>query len=134
KADFSPIDALRIIGAVRADKFNAPDDTYIGYQGIASYKVNSKNILRLLVGRSFAGSFITSTYINMSFSDPIVNFSVLGNDNLDLLQNNIIELGYKTQIGEKLSLDLSFFQQKYTNFSAQVSSVERAPVFGPTPE
>src|SRR5690606_27017255 len=32
KADYNPIEALRIIGAVRADKFNAPDDTYIGYQ------------------------------------------------------------------------------------------------------
>ena len=132
KADYNPIEALRIIGAVRADKFNAPDDTYIGYQGIASYKVNSKNILRLLVGRSFAGSFITSTYINMSISDPIMNLSVLGNDNLDLLQNNIIELGYKTQLGQKLSFDLSFFQQTYTNFSAQVSDVVRAPVFMPT--
>lgn len=132
KADYSPIEALRVIGAIRADKFTAPDDTYIGYQGIINYKINDKNILRFLAGRSFAGSFITPTYVNYTVdANPMMLIRVLGDKHLELLQNNILELGYKTQIGKKVSFDLSLFQQTYTNFYSQVSSVVKNPSFAP---
>lgn len=124
KADYNPLKALRIITAVRADKFSDPNDTYISYQGIANYKINDKNILRLLVGRSFGGSFIEPAYINLvSVDDEFVKVSVLGNKDMDLLQNDIIELGYRAHVGKKGSLDFSVFQQRYTNFANLTTTI-----------
>lgn len=135
KADYSPIPAVRLIGAVRADKFKAPDDTYISYQGIVNYKLNSKNIARFLAGRSYAGSFINQAYSNFSISDnAFANVIAKGNDNLKLLQNNILELGYRSQLTRQISIDISLFDQQYSDFSAQLTRVTKEPVFFPVPE
>jgi iron complex outermembrane receptor protein len=124
KADYSPAKALRIITAVRADKFSDPNDMYISYQGIANYKINDKTILRFLAGRSFGGSFIEPAYINLVLADDeSVKVSIKGNKEMNLLQNNIVELGYRAQIGKKGNLDLSIFQQTYTNFAIQTTTI-----------
>ncbi|HYF68179.1 MAG TPA: TonB-dependent receptor [Ohtaekwangia sp.] len=131
KADYNPIPALRIIGAVRSDKFKAPDDTYISYQGIVNYKLNDNNIIRFLGGRSHAGSFIMPVYINLVLDDPFILVNVVGNEDFNLLQNNILELGYKTKLNSKVSLDVSVFRQSYRNYSAQLTRVVKEPSFAP---
>lgn len=129
KGDYRPIEKLRIIAAARIDKFKAPDDAYFSYQGIANYTLNDKNIVRILVGRSFNGSFIIPTYVDMTMeANPFFNVVVKGSEDLKLLQNNIIELGYRTQLSGKVALDFSIFQQKYADFFVQMSSMTKMPM------
>lgn len=132
KADYAPIKSLRVIGAIRADKFQHPDDTYLSYQGIVTYKTHEDGIVRLLSGRSYTGSFIQSTFLNWTiYEDPFFKMEVLGNKNLDLLQNNILELGYKIKAGKHLSIDASVFNQRYSNFTTAVTRVVTQGSFVP---
>ena len=132
KADYKPIQSVRIVGAVRADKFRAPDDLYVSYQGIVNYRTHKKGILRLLAGRSFAGSFIESTYMNWTpYEDPYFKFSILGNPERSLLQNDILEAGYKLQFGKNVSFDFSLFTQRYSNFAPAVTKVVKEMSFIP---
>lgn len=129
KGDYRPIEKLRIIAAGRFDKFKAPDDLYFSYQGIANYSLNSKNNLRILVGRSYNGSFIVPTYVDMEMAtNPFLSVFVKGNDDLKLLQNNIMEIGYRTQLGKRVALDVSIFQQKYKDFFTQLTTLTKLPI------
>jgi iron complex outermembrane receptor protein len=129
KGDYRPMEKIRIIGAGRFDKFKAPDDLYFSYQGIINYSLNNKNNVRLLVGRSYNGSFVVPTYVDMTLqTDPFLTVFVQGNDDLKLLQNNIIELGYRTQLGSKVALDFSIFQQRYSDFYVQLTTLTKMPI------
>lgn len=129
KGDYRPIEKLRLIAAARLDKFKAPDDAYFSYQGIANYTLNQKNIVRILVGRSFNGSFIVPTYVDMTMdASPFFSVVIKGSEDLKLLQNNILEIGYRTQLGKRVALDFSVFQQKYKDFFVQMSSMTRLPM------
>jgi iron complex outermembrane receptor protein len=125
KADYNPVQQLRLIGAIRADRFKEPGDTYLSYQGIANYKLSEKTIFRFLGGRSYSGSFIMPTYMTLEVQMPFVNVFIVGNKDLALLQNNILELGFKSKVGNKVSLDVSVFRQSYRNYSAQLKRVRR---------
>lgn len=132
KGDYNINEKFRVIGAIRADKFKAPDDVYISYQAIANYKVNEHNILRFFAGRSHAGSFILPTYMNVVVEDyPMMLVNGIGNEDLDLLQNNILEVGYKAKLSGKVSIDVSVFRQSYRNYSAQLTRVVSLPSFDP---
>jgi iron complex outermembrane recepter protein len=132
KADYSPIKALRFIGAVRADKFKAPNDLYVSYQGIVNYKFGNIGVLRFLSGRSFSGSFIEETYLNFPVvDDAFMKMTVFGNENRNLLQNDILEVGYKTQLGKNVGFDITIFQQSYSNFTAPITTIVKDPSFDP---
>lgn len=132
KGDYNVNKKLRVIGAVRADRFKSPDDLYLSYQAIASYKLNENHIFRFLGGRSHAGSFILPGYINVSIQDnPYMVVNGIGNKDFDLLQNNILELGYKAKLNGKVSVDVSVFHQAYRNYSAQLTTVISEPSFAP---
>jgi iron complex outermembrane recepter protein len=132
KGDYNPIKSLRIVAAIRNDKFTAPDDSYISYQGIVNYKINSKNIFRFLSGRSFSGSFIEPSFVNLTMvDDEFAKATLLGNKDMKLMQNNILELGYRTQLGKKATLDFSVFQQSYKDFQNLIGSVLQDPVIFP---
>ena len=46
RADYKPTQKLRLIAALRADKYNIPDKTYFTYQFIATYNLDQNNLLR----------------------------------------------------------------------------------------
>jgi iron complex outermembrane recepter protein len=117
RTDIKPVKNLRVIAALRADKFSAPDDIYLAYEFAATFKLNEKNLIRAAVTRSNSGSFIGNTYLN--FSAPVmpgVDFERKGNEDLDLFQINMIELGYRVQFSNKVHFDIDVFSQKARNF------------------
>ena len=126
KADYS-IGKLRLIGALRGDRFRHPDDLYLSYQGLINYKLNEKNNLRAVVAKSNSGSFISETYLNNTTVTPgddtnsfATEVNLLGNKERNLAENRLYEIGYRSQISSNLQLDVAFFHQKIEGFVANV--------------
>ncbi len=115
---------LRLISAVRGDKFSAPDDTFLSYQFIANYKIKQKHIFRLLYGKAIQGAFIVNSFTNYSVgphfvpSEGVYIFAeVKGDPTLAPLQAISSEFGYRWQINKNLGLDLEVFQTQTEGYS-----------------
>jgi len=114
RADLNFTEKLRVLGGLRIDKFSDPDDAYLAYEFATTYKFNSKNLVRIAVTRSNSGSFIGYNFVD-------VGGGRIGDSNLDLFTLNMIELGYRAQLGSKVQLDIDVFQQKGENLTAIIT-------------
>lgn len=125
KADYT-LGKFRFIGALRGDKFKFPEKLYLSYQGIVNFRVNDKNNLRFVVARSNSGSFIYDTYAKLNIdTKPTTPFPteiwVNGSKDRRLVQNDMIELGYRLQLMENLQVDIAAFHQSTQNFIATIT-------------
>ncbi len=111
RADLNFTEKFRVLGGLRIDKFSDPDDAYLAYEFASTYKINSKNLVRLAVTRSNSGSFIGYNFLNIGGGQ-------IGNSNLDLFTLNMIEIGYRSQLSSKLQLDIDVFHQTAKNLTA----------------
>ena len=115
RADLNFTQKLRVLGGVRVDKFSDPDDAYLAYEFATTYKLNSKNLVRAAITRSNSGSFIGYNFLNIAGGQ-------IGNTNLKLFTLDMIEFGYRSQITNKLQLDIDLFHQKGKNLTAIVQT------------
>lgn len=115
RADLNFTKKLRVLGGLRVDKFSDPDDTYLAYEFATTYKLNTKNLIRAAITRSNSGSFIGYNFLNIAGAQ-------IGNTNLNLFTLDMIELGYRSQLSEKLQLDVDVFQQSGKNLTAIVQT------------
>jgi iron complex outermembrane receptor protein len=118
RTDLSITKQLRVLGGLRVDQFSVPDKAYLAYELASTYKLNDKHLIRFAVTRSNSGSFIGYNYVNVV--SPYTG-SFIGDTNLKLLTIDMIELGYRVQITNKLQLDVDVFQQKAKNLTAIVT-------------
>lgn len=119
RTDLKPTAGLRLIAALRLDKFSSPEDVYLAYEFAATYKLTEQNIIRGAVTRSNSGSFFGYNYLNLQV--PIaqdVNFARLGATDLNLYTVNMIEFGYRTQLSKSFHIDIDIFRQSAENFTA----------------
>lgn len=137
RTDFKPVKNLRVIAAVRADKFSSPDDVYLAYELATTYNINEKNLIRAAITRSNSGSFIGINKLNLIVPTGLPGLDVhrSGNENVDLFTVDMIEVGYRSQLSKSFQIDLDVFTQKAENFNALLIQevVNPAPgVFIPT--
>jgi iron complex outermembrane receptor protein len=123
RADYMAFDKLRLIGAVRAEKYNTHDDYYLSYQAIASYQVNSKHLVRAVYSKANRGPFLVDTYANYPWSregrPPMPSFILFqGEENLDLLTMNMLELGYRAKPLKNIQTDVELFYNQTDNYGA----------------
>lgn len=119
RADYRPIDDLRLIAALRADKYDIPNKTYFTYQFIGTYNIMENKIIRFVYSRANRGPFIVDSHGNYNW-EVIDNFYDLkwnGNQNLKLPVMDMFELGYRTKIGQHLLIDFEAFVIKTKDFS-----------------
>jgi len=114
RSDLNFTEKFRVIGALRLDKFSVPDQSYLAYELASTYNINSKNLVRFAVTRSNSGSFIGYNYLNTGGG------TLKGNNNLKIFIMDMVELGYRVQITDKLQLDVDLFQQSAQNLTAIV--------------
>ncbi|MEL7005207.1 MAG: TonB-dependent receptor plug domain-containing protein, partial [Bacteroidota bacterium] len=135
KADFRPVESLRFIGALRLDKYNIPDDSYLSYQLMGTYKANDNVLFRAVHAKSNSGSFNANSFTNADITLPpsgpglpptIVQFR--GDENLDLANNVMTEIGVRWQAKNNLQIDFSLFNQTLSDIS---QSNIQAPAFDP---
>jgi iron complex outermembrane receptor protein len=115
RADLNFTKKLRVLGGLRVDKFSDPDDAYLAYEFATTYKLNSKNLIRAAITRSNSGSFVGYNFLNIGGGQT-------GNTNLKLFTLDMIELGYRSQLSEKIQLDIDVFHQNGKNLTAIVQT------------
>jgi iron complex outermembrane receptor protein len=128
RSEYTAFGKLRLIAALRADKYNIPDKTYFTYQFISTFNLNDNNIIRGVVSRANRGPFIVDTYADFNWvlvpgnpytSGPKNYYSLHyeGNKNLTLPVMNMIELGYRTKPIKNMIIDVEGFRTVAKDFS-----------------
>jgi iron complex outermembrane receptor protein len=111
RTDLNFTEKLRVIGGLRVDNFSSPNQAYLAYELATTYKINSKNLVRFAVTRSNSGSFIGYNFLNIGGGQ-------IGNNNLKIFTLDMVELGYRVQLTDKLQFDVDVFQQSAKNLTA----------------
>ncbi|MEP7165303.1 MAG: TonB-dependent receptor plug domain-containing protein [Ferruginibacter sp.] len=115
---------LRLIAGAAASKFNIPDTTYISYEFAATYKLNKQNLLRAVCSRSPRSATIYDTYVNQDVIEFQVGYQKYmrmtqeGNRNLKLLTADMLEIGYRGTIANKLNIDVEIFDIRSKNYNS----------------
>ncbi len=162
RMDYIAFNRLRLIGAVRNDFYNAPEDSYLSYQFVTSFKINEDHILRAVYSRANRSAFIGSIYSN--FKNPLgpqgivdltyimdptgtnpnpflsyINASnyyqyYIGNEEIKLPTMDLIEFGIRNKITDYLQTDIEAFYTKLVDIEALVrDTIITEPVgFDPT--
>ncbi len=129
KAEYKT-EKIRLIGALRIDKFSAPNELYPSYQAIVNYKPAKNHIIRFVAGRSYQGSFLSATYLNAYTSAFTYlpgytgEFLLKGSKDRDLMHNDSYEIGYRTKF-KSIKFDIDLFSQ---NYSGWISTNFRQPL------
>ena len=122
RADFN-MNGFRTLLAVRSDKTNAPDKWNTSIQAALSYDVNKSNFVRLVYShamRSAVMLFANSTYSRARETLPYrIRFE--GNRDVDLMNLDSYELGYRTRPTSKLQIDFEAFYSKSKDYGALMS-------------
>jgi len=135
RADYHITDAWRVVGAGRLDRFTAPEENFISYQLATTYDINEKNIIRAVYAKSNSGSFQAQTFLNISETYDVPTpfgtfpgiFEFQGNEELDLFEVQLIELGYRSKLQDNLELNLEVFYQVTDNSNDIVNDEVPAP-------
>ncbi|MCU0443474.1 MAG: TonB-dependent receptor plug domain-containing protein [Microscillaceae bacterium] len=124
RADYQ-LKNLRLIAALRQDKFNVQSAPFYGYQLAITYQIKQKHLLRMSYGKANRSLFITDVFTNYvdrnllpSPSPPFQNisFGIQGNANVDLPALTSAEVGYRVKLNDKWSGDIEFFYAQGSNF------------------
>ena len=146
RADYAPLRGLRLIGALRADRFEIPNQTYLSYQLATTYKTaDERYLLRAVHARATSGAFLANYLLNVPPS-PVLNttytadgslvndtaayISYQGNANIDVAQNTMTEVGVRVQASDVLQIDVALFQQRISDLSQpklDISAFSLAP-------
>jgi iron complex outermembrane receptor protein len=118
-------DRLRLTGGFRMDKFSFPDKWFSSYQAAANYKINDKNLIRLVYSKAYRSPFIFDTYFNYRFLKPIgpgmtMEVVATGNKNLNLLSSDMIEMGYRSKLKSNVALDVEAYYTRTENYGAMI--------------
>ena len=122
RADYLMLEKLRLIAAVRAEKYSTNNDYYLSYQAIVSYNMNEKHNFRFVSSRANRSPFLVDSYANYLWvrdgrpSPGYVLFQ--GQENLDLLTMDMFEFGYRVKPIKPLQIDVEAFYTKAENYGA----------------
>jgi iron complex outermembrane recepter protein len=126
--EYTAFDKLRLIAALRGDKYSRPNKTYFTYQFISTYNLNDNNIIRFVYSRANRGPFIVDTHADYnwvlvpgnSYATGPKNYYALhwaGNSDLKLPVMDMIEVGFRTKPIKNLIIDLEAFRTVSKNLS-----------------
>jgi iron complex outermembrane recepter protein len=128
RSEYTAFDKLRLIAALRADKYNVPDKAYFTYQFISTFNLNENNLIRGVVSRANRGPFIVDSYADFNWvlvpgntyaTGPKNYYSLHweGTKDLKLPVMNMIELGFRTKPIKNLMVDIEGFRTVTKDFS-----------------
>lgn len=128
-------DKLRLTGGIRMDKFTHPDKWFTSYQAAASYKLNERNLFRVVYSKAYRSPFMFDTFLHYESRTPLdpngmyALTEVTGNRDMMLLSSRMLEAGYRIKPAENISIDVEGY---YTYTSDYNALVQHATV--PTPQ
>jgi iron complex outermembrane receptor protein len=119
-------DKFRLVGGARIDKFTYPAKSFLSYQLAASYKSSERHLLRAVYSRAYRSPSIFDTYLHVELQSAppkglppgsYQQLKVLGNRNLDMLQSDMLELGYRGKLADNLSVDVEAYYTQTKNYT-----------------
>ncbi len=130
QADWN-VGKFRLVGAARLDKYNVPDATYFSYLGAINYQPSKNHFLRLSYAKANQSPFFVNVLANYETQliptpDPnlLLKVEILGNEQINLLENKSLEFAYRSKIGKGWQTELEFFYTTSNDFSKIVQSNE----------
>lgn len=127
---------LRLVGGIMANKFNYPDTTYLSYEFAATYKLNRKHLFRAVLSSAARSATITDTYVDrVLVTYPLGNnrygqVVVSGNKNLKLQVSDMMEIGYRGNLNNRLHIDIELFATKSKNYRSFVNQAMYTKIIG----
>jgi len=135
---------LRIITAIRLDQFNNLNNrVYPSYQFSSTYSFSKNHLVRGRIAKSYASNYLIHTQVsaiqsyNVPFNGQLCNgfVHVKGNSDLKPIEQQMIEVGYRGKLKDKLAIDFEAFystlknQRYYLINSATLKFIGAIPVF-----
>ncbi len=125
---------LKITASARVDKYNVPKKAYLSYQFGSNYKLNDRNLVRVVVSKAYKGPNMYDSYASNNifvgnlptevapgFFLPLPYYAqVKGNPNMKMQSVDMVEVGYRVKATNKLYFDLELFHQVSQNFTYTV--------------
>jgi iron complex outermembrane receptor protein len=129
-AEWKPDPKLRIIGAIRIDKFDINKYFFTNYEIASTYRLNKNNLVRFVYSRANKSPFIFDSYLKSSILTNVeyvnedshsilyipVDFNIRGQEDLKFPAITNQEICWRTTINSNLSLDLELFYSSVKNF------------------
>ena len=122
RLDYKPIDKLRFIAALRAEKYNHPDEVHASWQLVGSYKINENNLFRVVYSRANQSSFLVNAHSNYTWNivnspyPRVMQFS--GNKEYDLITTDMVEIGYRIRPAKNILVDFEAFYNMSDGFGS----------------
>lgn len=122
RTDYVAFDKLRIIGALRGEKYNTHESVYLSYQFIGSYALKKSHNFRVVYSKANRGPFLVDSYANYEWdrigrpSPGYIYYA--GQKNLNLLTMNMFEAGYRVKPVKSIQADFEFFMINAKNYGA----------------
>lgn len=122
RLDYALFEKLRLISALRAEKYNNPDDWYASWQFAGVLPINENNTVRAVYSRANRSSFIVNAHSDFTWDragrvpPSFIYFN--GNPNAQLMYSDMVELGYRIRPNKRILLDMELFTSKSKNFGA----------------
>ncbi|MBN2414483.1 TonB-dependent receptor plug domain-containing protein [bacterium] len=112
---------LRLVAGLRGDKYSAPDKIYPSYQFSGLYSINPGHLIRTAYSRANRAAFLAQLFFDMDIPVPVagIGFAMLGNQDLALLTQDMIEIGYRAKWTKHLQTDIEGFYS-YTRDYAEL--------------
>lgn len=126
---------LRVIAALRSDQYKHPDKTYLSYQVGFTYKFKSnQRLVRVIISHANRGPFIIDTYnqyrvpvgVEPNSGLPII-LQFIPNDNLDLLQMDMAEIGFRSKVIDNTYVDLESFVAQTKDYDDTIDYIRPTP-------
>lgn len=117
RAEYQLSDTTRLVGAIRVDNYNHPDDLYFSWQLGMTRMFGEKNLLRLVYARSNRAPFMVNTYMDFTYmSTGGTTLIYSGNRDLDMMTMDMIEIGFRHRFSETASLDVEAFYSRADDY------------------
>ncbi|MGQ1946752.1 TonB-dependent receptor plug domain-containing protein [Geofilum sp. OHC36d9] len=123
RAEYLFLGKLRLVSALRAEKYNLPDKIYPSWQIAGTMPLGENQILRAVYSRANRSSFLINSRSNYLWNrnerglfPQYMHFD--GNENYKLMKIDMIELGYRIKPSKTLMIDLEIFGSESRDYGA----------------
>lgn len=110
----------RLIGTINYDYFSLLNKEERSYQLAASRPLSGKSTLRSSYSHAIRQPFMLEYFLNISI--PFASgglFQFLGNQDLNFVEHDNMEVGLRSHVNETLTYDLELWHSRTKNFSAR---------------
>lgn len=128
--DYLAFQKLRLVAAVRAEKYTYPEKWYPSWQFAGTLPINESNLVRVVYSRANRSSFMVNVHSDYEWNRegrlPPATAHFLGEEDHQLVSSDMIELGYRVKPAKNISVDLEAFYSLTKDFGALLTNQSTA--------